>query len=748
MIDFLFLGLVQIILFILPIASLIRSYKLEQQIKHLKARLDDLQRQTAAQPHGAPVATHPVPEATTTAVAPTAPKPLSPVIEPPHRPARQHTPVAASPKATTSVDVESLLGGHILSRIGVVAMLIGLVYFYLWAVDQGWITEWVRITIGTLVGTGAFVVATRLQRRSMTTLAQAVAAVGSGALILTVHAAYAWYELVPFFVAYCGLLATVLLTMWQADAHKSIWLAIVASITSMAVPAILTSPNPTITGLLTHLALIDLMIIGTVLLVRGWGPIASIAALGTMLWLGVATMGPMPEAPAIVVPMFLLLFVVAGPLATALLRRNGLVDHVLGGIGASLYSFVVLTYITAADIGVMWMAADAVALAALAVLLHRWYSERLMESVALISGIVLVWVYSGKLPYWQWPLMHSASLIGSVIVARLIQSSHSMWSVAISAAIGLLMVLSPVIVAVDDNWLLYPFANVIVLAGMLYLAALSATVRPWRQWTLVLQPIHGIRSAILVGGVWLLALETYRIVSVLPTYMMDTPHTVDTWWASLAATSVFVIGCICVGWLLPARWWTQSRLVPVTMSAIASISLLMHVWAVRRPDLFTIVMNGRFTIEALVLLFMILASRSSRERLPWEAKGVSIANVMIGVMSFSMLSAEVILPWQRQIAEAASAGVSAERYWNGLHITVSVAWIAYGVVALLAGFLRRKRTVRLAGIGVLAVAILKVFLYDLSFLDTPSRMMSFGVLGLVLLGVSYSYGRWKHRILE
>jgi uncharacterized membrane protein len=64
------------------------------------------------------------------------------------------------------------------------------------------------------------------------------------------------------------------------------------------------------------------------------------------------------------------------------------------------------------------------------------------------------------------------------------------------------------------------------------------------------------------------------------------------------------------------------------------------------------------------------------------------------------------------------------------------------------GFVRRKRTIRLAGIGVLAVAILKVFLYDLSFLDTPSRMMSFGVLGLVLLGVSFAYNRWKHRIME
>ncbi|MCU0331248.1 MAG: DUF2339 domain-containing protein [Candidatus Kapabacteria bacterium] len=234
---------------------------------------------------------------------------------------------------------------------------------------------------------------------------------------------------------------------------------------------------------------------------------------------------------------------------------------------------------------------------------------------------------------------------------------------------------------------------------------------------------------------------------MVPQVSTDAPFTLDAWWAMLCGVAVFTIGSTIIGWLVPARSWTQSRVIPVSSAGVGALVLLLTSWSMVRPDTLDVILNARFTIEVLVLVFFIMATRSRRDRLPLE-HAVSVANVIVGVLSFSILSTEVILPWQREIAEAVSARRSTEPSWNALHITLSVAWIAYGVVAVVTGFVRRKRTIRLAGIGVLAVAILKVFLYDLSFLDTPSRMMSFGVLGLVLLGVSFAYNRWKHRIME
>ena len=43
--------------------------------------------------------------------------------------------------------------------------------------------------------------------------------------------------------------------------------------------------------------------------------------------------------------------------------------------------------------------------------------------------------------------------------------------------------------------------------------------------------------------------------------------------------------------------------------------------------------------------------------------------------------------------------------------------------------------------------ILKIFIYDLSFLDTLYRIFSFVALGLILLTVSYLYQRYRAIIL-
>ena len=45
------------------------------------------------------------------------------------------------------------------------------------------------------------------------------------------------------------------------------------------------------------------------------------------------------------------------------------------------------------------------------------------------------------------------------------------------------------------------------------------------------------------------------------------------------------------------------------------------------------------------------------------------------------------------------------------------------------------------------LCVLKVFMYDPSFLDTLYRIFSFLALGLILLAVSYAYQKYKDVIL-
>jgi len=77
---------------------------------------------------------------------------------------------------------------------------------------------------------------------------------------------------------------------------------------------------------------------------------------------------------------------------------------------------------------------------------------------------------------------------------------------------------------------------------------------------------------------------------------------------------------------------------------------------------------------------------------------------------------------------------------------LTIAWGVQGVALLAAGFPLRDRLLRLSGLAILLFCILKLFVYDLSYLDTLPRIFSFLVLGLILVAVSWVYTRFRDRV--
>ncbi len=77
---------------------------------------------------------------------------------------------------------------------------------------------------------------------------------------------------------------------------------------------------------------------------------------------------------------------------------------------------------------------------------------------------------------------------------------------------------------------------------------------------------------------------------------------------------------------------------------------------------------------------------------------------------------------------------------------LTVAWGIEGALLLAAGFALRDRLLRLPGLMLLLGCILKLFLWDLRHLDTLPRIFSFIGLGLILVGVSWVYSRFREQV--
>jgi uncharacterized membrane protein len=79
---------------------------------------------------------------------------------------------------------------------------------------------------------------------------------------------------------------------------------------------------------------------------------------------------------------------------------------------------------------------------------------------------------------------------------------------------------------------------------------------------------------------------------------------------------------------------------------------------------------------------------------------------------------------------------------------ISVLWTLYSIALMLLGFVHQQTRLRLVALGLFGVTVFKVFLADMANVSTPFRIVSFVVLGLMLIGASYLYYRYRGHLLS
>jgi uncharacterized membrane protein len=77
---------------------------------------------------------------------------------------------------------------------------------------------------------------------------------------------------------------------------------------------------------------------------------------------------------------------------------------------------------------------------------------------------------------------------------------------------------------------------------------------------------------------------------------------------------------------------------------------------------------------------------------------------------------------------------------------ISVLWAVFSVALMLAGFIGNLSVLRNIAFVLFAVTVIKVFAFDMSNISTPYRIFSFIVTGLILVGTSFAYHKYKDRI--
>ncbi len=79
---------------------------------------------------------------------------------------------------------------------------------------------------------------------------------------------------------------------------------------------------------------------------------------------------------------------------------------------------------------------------------------------------------------------------------------------------------------------------------------------------------------------------------------------------------------------------------------------------------------------------------------------------------------------------------------------LTAGWSGLALVLFTCGIVLRERVYRWLGLGILACALGRVFLFDVWKLHTLYRILSFMALGIVLLVLGFIYNKYEEKIKE
>ncbi|MCA1595081.1 MAG: DUF2339 domain-containing protein [Chloroflexi bacterium] len=195
--------------------------------------------------------------------------PLSPTGSPPNPGAFAGTSASATvtrsplrPTSRSEVDLETVVGGSWLNRIGAVSLVLGLAFFLKLAVEHGWVTHSMQVGVGILLGVGLIGAAEKLRRHGLAGYSHGLTGAGFAALYISVYSAYGPYHLIGFALAFTLLAGITAATVARAVALDAEVVAALGTLCGFLTPIVLSGngggADPSSTAkLFTYLWILD-----------------------------------------------------------------------------------------------------------------------------------------------------------------------------------------------------------------------------------------------------------------------------------------------------------------------------------------------------------------------------------------------------------------------------------------------------------------------------------------------------------
>ena len=671
-------------------------------------------------------------------------------------------------------NIEEFIGGNIINKAGILILLLGVAIFANYAIENEWINHTTRIILSYLSGGILLLIAWRIYK-NYHNFSAVLFSGGLAIFYFTTYIAYSFYHFMGMWPVFLLMVLFTSVTVMAAIKYNTQIIGIFGLAGAYGIPFLLgiSSRQPALMFIYT--GIINLGIL--VLAFKKYWKLLNYFAFGLTwlifeVWFLTTYDYPADRHTALLaISAFFLLFylsVLAYKLVRKEIYNSG--DIVIILLNSFLFYASGIRVFRMIDHGeYMGLFTIVNAFIHTAVVLLIYYNRNTDKNLRLlITGLALAFItlsipveLSGKWITVLWAL-ETAVLF---YVGTVRQVSFYKW---IGIALSILTVISIIIDWIDGYGLFYsgqpvagnPFLNYYFLNSLFTIAALGTSLYFIRQNDRIDESGDNLKelSVIVLTGIFLIVTWMSLRLEISNLYqhrISELAHNESglkellrvkqsVWLFNYSALFVAITLLINIYFIKSVKLAATMLLAALILTAgyllfklsdLNSVSLVVHP-AVNHE--MRIKVNLQFTryISYAFLGFLLYTTNRSLFTLK--------TGQTLKKWSILLMHAIVLILLSNELVYLFSAGHSGNVV---IKTGISILWGVYSFFLILLGFRRKRKILRLAGIFLFLVTLVKLFIFDLMNISTLGKMIVFIALGVLLLIISFVYQKFKNIIL-
>jgi len=682
-------------------------------------------------------------------------------------------------------NIEKFIGENLINKIGIAITIIGVAIGAKYSIEHGWISPLTRIIFGYLVGLVLLGFGIKLKKKYESYSAVLVS--GSIAIMYFItYAAYGFYYLIPQMFAFALMVMFTAFIVLAAIKYNNQIVAHIGLVGGYAVPFILSDGSGKVAVLFCYVSIINIGIL--VLAFRKyWKPLYySSFAITWLIFLGWFSTSYNVTNHFTLSLTFLTIFFATFYLiflAYKLIRKEiyELVDILLllansfifFGVG---YSILDLHPIGAQLVGLFTLCNAIIHFGVSAIIYKQKLADKnlffLLVGLVLLfititipiqlngNWVTLLWVGEAALLFW----------IGKTKNVPFYEKAS--YPLMFIAFVSIIQDWSTHYIANGSNWLI-PVFNVNFLSSVLFIGAFVFINYLYNKN----KDVVGVFEDRALNTLISFAIPTILILVLYFSFRME----ISSYWNQLYQNSKVELNNSTQGyndtyfnkdltwfksiWLINYSLLFFSLLTYVNVTKIKNKNLGLINLAINVCFVIIFLTQGLYILSNLrdsyiqntfseyyqhssfniglryisyafvVLIFVYIYKSIQKEFIELENLNLKVAFDALLYVTVLWVTSSELITW-----------LDIMQFSETFKLGLSILWGVYALLLIILGIWKKQKHLRIGAIGLFAVTLLKLFIYDVAELDTIAKTIIFVSLGLLLLIISFLYNKYKYII--